>query len=516
MKRRFLYYSLVAAIAASAVTFPSCNKNDDDPVKKDETTTTTPTDDTKKEVEKFAVNVNLNGESILSQQVEVGKKISINLDELTKNPLTQEALKGYEILSITKDGKEVSGEVEISAESKFEINAIKYAVLEYQLPNEDGKILHASKVVQVENEGVKKIAILLDQPTPPVKDAPPADYNDDARPVEPQTSTIPVHYDYWAYTSSNNELYMLERSTVKTEDYTHLFYNPEGNVYDYEQATGKLYTYGPTRKSAPEEKKVYDSYFFKTGDKYYQTRYTVRFEKSDAAVKGYKTAWIFEKSDDSNDRLKKNEAEDTPIYTITDEKFNGFGKEYSYDYKNGIITVKVSADNEYKFIYDGTYLYEIDAEFSLIDYSRTDAKINTGKLADITDIELVGDINADDYETIGGKNDPYVYKIKGNNQDEPTLYGAYDWNENSKIDANEYYNDEFFNTVVAEFDKYPFGRLYSTYHESYFYIFPDGKICVQGVYRDIVTAPKISIFTDGKYVVIDGNIYNFEYNGWDK
>ncbi len=127
MKRRFLYYSLVAAIAASAVTFPSCNKNDDDPVKKDETTTTTPTDDTKKEVEKFAVNVNLNGESILSQQVEVGKKISINLDELTKNPLTQEALKGYEILSITKDGKEVSGEVEISAESKFEINAVKYA-----------------------------------------------------------------------------------------------------------------------------------------------------------------------------------------------------------------------------------------------------------------------------------------------------------------------------------------------------------------------------------------------------
>jgi len=479
MKRRFLYYSLVAAIAASAVTFPSCNKNDDDPVKKDETTTTTPTDDTKKEVEKFAVNVNLNGESILSQQVEVGKKISINLDELTKNPLTQEALKGYEILSITKDGKEVSGEVEISAESKFEINAVKYAVLEFQLPNEEGKILHASKVVQ-EEEG---------------------------------SSTIPVHYDYWAYTSSDNKLKKLERSTVKTEDYTSLFYNPEENVYDYEQATGKLYTYGPTRKSAPEENKFCDSYFFKNGDKYYQTYSPVRYVKSDAAVKGYKTAWIFEKSDDSNDRLKKNEAADGPVFTITDEKFSESEKEYSYDYKNGIITVKISADEEYKFIYDGTYLYEIMTEYSLIDYSRADAKINEKKLVDITKIELEGDINADDYETIGGKNDPYVYKIKDKNQDEPTLYGAYDWNENSKIDAD----DEFFNTIVVEFDKYPFGKFYSNTCYNYIYIFPDGKIASYYDYElyDIITEPKISIFTDGKYVVIDGNIYDFEYR-WGK
>ncbi|MBQ3688987.1 MAG: hypothetical protein II937_03880 [Bacteroidales bacterium] len=505
MKRRFLYYSLVAAIAASAVTFPSCNKNDDDPV----TTTTTPTDDTKKEVEKFAVNVNLNGETILSQQVEVGKSMSLNLDELQKNPLLQEKLKGYEILSITKDGKEVSGEVEISAESKFEINAIKYAVLEFQLPNEDGKILYASKVVQVENEGVKKIAILLDQPTPPVKDAPPADYNDDARPAEPQTSTIPVHYDYWAYTSSDNKLKKLERSTVKTEDYTHLFYNPEENVYDYEQATGKLYTYGPTRKSAPEEKKYYDSYFFKTGDKYYQTRYTVRYVKSDATVKGYKTAWILEKSDDSNDRTPKSKAEDTPIYTITDEKFSEIGKEYSYDYKNGIITVKVSADNEYKFIYDGTYLYEIDAEYSLIDYSRTDAKINTGKLADITE---------NGYSKIGEATAPNVYKRESDKSPEPTLYGAYDWDTDGQIEipATEEGYDEFYKTVVAEFDKYPFGRLYSTYYQYYFYIFPDGKILTNGVYSDIVTDPQISIFTDGKYVVIDGNIYDFEYNGWDK
>ncbi len=132
------------------------------------------------------------------------------------------------------------------------------------------------------------------------------------------------------------------------------------------------------------------------------------------------------------------------------------------------------------------------------------------KLVDITKIELVGDINADDYETIGGKNDPYVYKIKHDNQDEPTLYGAYDWNENSKIDANEYNNDEFFNTVVAEFDKYPFGRLYSTYYQCYFYIFPDGKILINGVYSDIVTKPQISIITDGKYVVINGNVYPFE------
>ncbi len=239
--------------------------------------------------------------------------------------------------------------------------------------------MHASKVVQVEN-GVKKRAILLNQPTPPIDDAPPADYNDENRPAEPQTSTIPVHYDYWAYTSSDNKLKKLERGIiVKSEDYTSLFCNPEENVYDYEQATGKLYIYGPTRKSAPEENKFCDSYFFKNGDKYYQTYSPIRYVKSDAAVKGYKTAWIFEKSDDSNDRLKKNEAEDTPIYTITDEKFSEIGKEYSYNYKNGIITVKDENNKERKFIYDGTYLYGIMTEYSLIDYSRADAKINEKK-----------------------------------------------------------------------------------------------------------------------------------------
>ena len=433
--------------------------------------------------------------------------MSLNLDELQKNPLLQEALKGYEILSITKDGKEVSGEVEISAESKFEINAIKYAVLEFQLPNEDGKILYASKVVQVEEDGFKKRAILLEdyQLAPRVR----GDFQ-----TEEETSKIPVYYDYWAYTSSDNKLKKLERSTVKSEDYTSLFYNPKGNVYDYEQATGKLYSDNIfVGKSASAEEKYYNSYFFKNGDKYYQTYSPIRFAKSDAAVKGYKTAWIFEKSDDSNDRLKKNEAADVPVFTITDEKFSEFGNEYSYDYKNGIITVKVSADNEYKYIYDGTYLYQIETEYSLIDYSRTDANINTDKLADITDIELEGDINADDFETIGGEKAPYVYKIKGNNQDEPTLYGAYDWNENNKIDAD----DEFFSTIVAKFDKYPFGNFYSPLYYSNFYIFPDGKIAIENIFgrtpatlHDIITEPKISIFTDGKYVVINGNVYSLE------
>ena len=188
MKRRFLYYSLVAAMTASAVTFSSCNKDDDENTNTTTTTTTT-TPEENKEVEKFAVNVNLNGESILSQQVEVGKKISINLDELTKNPLTQEALKGYEILSITKDGKEVSGEVEISAESKFEINAIKYATLEYQLPA-NGKILHSQPTLA--SVGLKKTA------------------------PEMRTS-----YDVWIYTTGDNELMGILRTSVGdiVEDY---------------------------------------------------------------------------------------------------------------------------------------------------------------------------------------------------------------------------------------------------------------------------------------------------------
>jgi len=473
MKRRFLYYSLVAAMTASAVTFSSCDKDDDNSPNETTTTTTTTTtsEESPKEVEKFAVNVNLNGESILSQQVEVGKKISINLDELTKNPLTQEALKGYEILSITKDGKEVSGEVEISAESKFEINAIKYATLEYQLPKE-GEILHSSKVRQY-GEGIRKDAPII-------------------KPLPGQLITIPTTSDIsdtWIQSTSDNKLYMLTRNTEESENKINYNYANE-NFVSYEQTTGKIYASEPMRVSirskyaAPiENEKEYLGYFFKIGDKYYEADIN-RYTKSET-VKGFKTTWTSENSDDEG-----------PVnITITDEKFD----EYSYDYKNGIITVKVSADNEQKFIYDGTYLYEINNEADKITDFIT---FNEGKLWSIEKAQ-VPEYIANSFEQIDEADGTYVYRPK---EGAPAYiqYGFYDWDKNNKIDipATDGGYDEMMNTIVGKFENYPFGQYFN--FRSQFYIFPDGKIKLDSYYGDIKDN---SVFTDGNYVVINSNAY---------
>lgn len=473
MKRRFLYYSLVAAMTASAVTFSSCDKDDDNSPNETTTTTTTP-EESPKEVEKFAVNVNLNGESILSQQVEVGKTISINLDELTKNPLTQEALKGYEILSITKDGKEVSGEVEISAESKFEINAIKYATLEYQLPKE-GEILHSSKVRQLEfEEGRKRIK----------KDAPIINFE----PLPGQLIAIPTTSkisDTWIQSTSDNKLYMLTRSTEESENKIDYNYAYE-EFFSYEQTTGKIYRSESGLRSkyaAPiENEKEYLGYFFKIGDKYYEADIN-RYTKSET-VKGFKTTWTSENSDD----------EDPVNITITDEKFD----EYSYDYKNGIITVKVSADNEQKFIYDGTYLYMIWNEADKITDFIT---FNEGKLWSIEKAQ-VPEYIANSFEQIDGTDGTYVYRHKGASA--YIQYGFYDWNKDNKIDisATEGGYDEMMNTIVEKFENYPFGQYF--YFDSELYIFPDGKIQINNYYGDIKDN---SVFTDGNYVVINSIAY---------
>ncbi len=485
MKRRFLYYSLVAAMTASAVTFSSCDKDDDNSPNETTTTTTTP-EENQKEVEKFAVNVNLNGESILSQQVEVGQKFTLNLDELTKNPLTQEALKGYEILSITKDGKEVSGEIEISAESKFEINAIKYATLEYQLPKE-GEILHSSKVRQLEfGEGKKR----------PKADAPIINFE----PLPRQRIAIPATsdiFDTWIQSTSDNKLYMLTRSTEESENKINYNYADE-NFFSYEQTTGKIYISESglhSKYAAPiENEKEYLGYFFKIGDKYYEANLN-RYTKSET-VKGFKTTWTSENSNVINKEIKKGRVYvEAPVnITITDEKVD----EYSYDYQNGIITVKVSADNEQKFIYDGTYLYKINNETDKITDFIT---FNEGKLWSIEKAQLPKNI-ADSYEQIEGTDGTYVYRPKG----APAYiqYGFYDWDKNDEIDipATEGGYDEFMNTIVVKFENYPFGQYF--YFGSQLYIFPDGKICLNNYYGDIKDN---SVFTDGNYVVINANAY---------
>ena len=456
MKRRFLYYSLVAVMAASAVTFSSCDK-DDDKDTNNTTTTTTTTDNTekeeKKEVEKFSVTVNLNGESILSQQVEVGQKFTLNLDELTKNPLTQEALKGYEILSITQDGKEVSGNIEISAEAKYEINAVKYANLEFKLHNQEGKILHSS--YRETNEPLKK-------------DAPQATYQSDSWicPIS-DNSFYEVYRNYW------------DESTCYGD----------GTTYYYEQETGKVYIYVIGKNVAKgNEYKQYESYFFKNGDKYYDAA-PYRYVKKEGTTKGYQTEWTPE--EEKNEKLGK-QLVARPInsnITISGEKFISDENNYTYEYENGIITIEDGT----KYIYDGTYLYQIYNEYSIEDYKP----LPTGKLLNIEEINLDNSINKNVFRKVDDDVNVYMDNEDEYNDD---LYGFYDWDKSNSI---EY--EEFNWTTIINFDEYPFGE-FSLQHTLY-RIFPDNKIyifLIGGLY-DI---KENTIFTDGNYIAIDVSKYD--------
>ncbi len=474
MKRRFLYYSLVAAMTASAVTFSSCNKDDDENTNTTTTTTTTTPEESPKEVEKFAVNVNLNGESILSQQVEVGQKFTLNLDELTKTPLTQEALKGYEILSITKDGKEVSGEVEISAESKFEINAIKYATLEYQLPA-NGKILHSQPTLP--SEGLKKAA------------------------PDRETSE-----DSWIYTTGDNELMGILRIMVGDIAVHSEFIN-----FEYDTKTGELknisdLAIGKAKIKKTDIKEPIDlepidlepvakvptekNYLFKIGDKYYKT---TRFTKTNNEAKGYQTEWsreiggIIARSKDqlvepSPIEPSPEESTTTEKITITSEKISytpPFSSEVeaTYEYKDGIITSK----NGMQGFYDGTYLYKVTAVFDTEDYKP----FNTGKLADLSGtnfyfLEYYEKIN-DNVNIYQDTRDDSYYNVKG----------AYDWNTDEQVDGLEWYN-----TIVEKYYTLPFGPI-----DYGLYIFPDHKITYYG---ELANLTEDDIFTYEGYIVING------------
>ena len=454
MKRRFLYYSLVAAMTASAVTFSSCNKDDDNSPNETTTTTTTP-EESPKEVEKFAVNVNLNGESILSQQVEVGQKITLNLDELTKNPLTQEALKGYEILSITKDGKEVSGEIEISAESKFEINAIKYATLEYQLPA-NGKILHTQQTLASTSIGLKKDA-----------------------------SEMRTSYDSWIYTTGDNELEEIIRIIDGdiVEDY-------ESRNYEYDTKTGELKiphkeVIGKEEKiNEAEEKGSVENYLFKIGDKYYMT---TRFTKTNNEAKGYQTEWsreidrIIARRKDQLVEPSSEESTTTEKITITSENISYTTPFYSeeettYEYKDGIITLK----NGMQGIYDGTYLYKVTDVFDIEDYKP----FKTGELADLSGTNFITN-----WEKIDDNVNIYHYR---NDDSYYNVRGAYDWNKDEQVDEVEWYN-----TMVGKYKTLPFGRIDNMPG----FIFPDHKITDFG---ELVDLTEDDIFTYEGYIVING------------
>ena len=386
--------------------------------------------------------------------------MSLNLDELQKNPLLQEKLKGYEILSITKDGKEVSGEVEISAESKFEINAIKYATLEYQLPAND-KILHSQPTLT--SVGLKKI-------TP-----------------EKRTSS----YDSWIYTTGDNELMEILRTTYEGD---FVEYSSSCRNYEYDTKTGGLKIPHKVPRGKEEkineavEKGSVENYLFKIGDKYYVT---TRFTKTNNEAKGYQTEWGREMDlhvARSKDQLVEplppietpKESTKTEKITITSENISYTNPFYSeeeatYEYKDGIITSK----NGMQGFYDGTYLYKVTAVFDIEDYKP----FKTGDLADlsgknfITYYEKIDD-NVNIYHHT--RDDSY-YNVKG----------AYDWNKDEQVDEAEWDN-----TMVGKYKTLPFGPI----NNMPVFIFPDHKI----IYLDkLADLTENDIFTYEGYIVIN-------------
>lgn len=134
MKKKF-YYSLVLAMCASSM-LTSCTKDDD-------TTGEPPLYDIteKPAVEQFAVTVSINGGSpVALKTFDKGASTKVNLDKLQQD--FADVFRGYEILGVTQNGAEAKGEVEINSNTTFNIEALKVAVVSDGMP-EDGKMLHS-------------------------------------------------------------------------------------------------------------------------------------------------------------------------------------------------------------------------------------------------------------------------------------------------------------------------------------------------------------------------------------
>ncbi len=457
--KKIYYYSLLLALAAQCVTYTSC-KNDDN---EDEITPSNNTEQSSeqnnkeqsseqnKNVEKFTVTINLNENPLpLVYTEEKGKTININIDELLKNESIKDYLKAYEIFSITENGKEIKDNITLNGDAKIEITALKHADVKKQLPNEEGKILHYIEKYKGVNEEIETV-------------------------------------ERWAYTKKGKELlYILTRKNYKDKVRTDA--TNENCAYDSEK--GILYHLyndnGREKTALLEEPKDYESkdYFLKNGDKYYQTSF-LRFVKKDNTVKGYQTEWIEEEIDDN--KIQKNDIEEPATiesYTITADKFG----DLKYEYKDGIITL----EDGNKYIYDGTYLYYVIYEYSLIDYTNPFKSDNLLKYQD-------GIIKTTEAYQIGTITDVFT---EGNRIDNTNIYsdyrlrGIYDWDNNSTITY-----DECNYTYIDKFDTYPFG--------SFFYvctIYPDGKI---GFFNRLYDYKNNSIFIyNDEYIVIDHSKYS--------
>jgi hypothetical protein len=437
--KRYLYYSLIAMITASSVSLSSCD-DEEDPVVIDNNsgTNTTP------EVNKFTVTITLNGTKVFSQEAEEGKSITLNLDKLAENPLVQDALKGYEILSITQDGKEVNGEITVNTTANYEINAIKYAVLEYALPA-NGKILHSSF------------------------------YNEKST---SKRGGDPEHTDIWAYATKDNKLKCLFRY-----EYAEKQYQISQKIRQYDATTGIIYDESYFNKTYYAENKTYYNYGFMVGDKYYITEYE-RFEKTNASAKGYQTEWNQKiiNPDYSKDAIEENNSEENAetveINSITiaaDKVADDASEETSYEYKDGFITL----ENGKKYIYDGTYLYEVTSEFDIEDYTP----FPTIELADVSNEKFADGYSKKDNTNVFIDEDDFFAG---------QYYGAFDW-DNDQIDQSDW-----FNTAIGEYDTYPLGEIDTKWGT--FSVFPDNKVYVYSLTYDLGTD---KIFTYGNYIVFN-------------
>lgn len=448
--KKIYYYSLLLALAAQSVTYTSC-KNDDN---EDEITPSNNTEQSSeqnkeqsseqnKNVEKFTVTINLNENPLpLVYTEEKGKTININIDELLKNESIKDYLKAYEIFSITENGKEIKDNITFNGDAKIEITALKHADIKMQFPNEEGKILYRKEELKsgdLESE------------------------------------------EYWMYTTKENELYTLIRQN-KEENYA----NAKKQIYKYDSENEKFYhlRYNGDRQ--------YDGYFIKNGDKYYQTT-LYRLVKKDNTVKGYQTEWIEEGTNDAKsikkDGLVDIEPQVSDNITITADKFN----DSEYEYKDGIITL----ENGNKYIYDGTYLYEIYYEYSLIDYTNP---FKSDELLEYKDVRVEGygtEISEIEniYTEANRIPNTNIYEVYENGA--KNLYGIYNWDGDNIITYGEA------KSWIYEFNTYPFGIL-----NNMIAIFPDGKVIYNDILMDYIE--NSAIIYENKYIVINASRYYHE------
>ena len=296
-------------------------------------------------------------------------------------------------------------------------------------------------------------------------------------------------YDVWIYTTGDNELMGILRTSVGdiVEDYKSINYEYDTKTGEFKiipkVIIGKAEAKVPVAK-VPTEK----NYLFKIGDKYYMT---TRFTKTNNEAKGYQTEWSREMNRiiaRSKDQLvepfpiepSSEESTTTEEITITSEKISyttPFSSEVeaTYEYKDGIITSK----NGMQGFYDGTYLYKVTAVFDIEDYKP----FKTGELADLSGTDFITN-----YEKIGNNVNIYQYKDGASDY----VKGAYDWNTNEQVD-----NMEWYYTIVEKYKTLPFGPI----DYMPIFIFPDHKITY---FDELTDLTENDIFTYEGYIVING------------